>query len=61
MQPLPHADRTVQRRNATRKSGLLSDSPYKNVLEGKKKIVPDEEKEQGKAPNNIFRCKRELI
>jgi hypothetical protein len=31
------------------------------VLEGKRKRVPDEENERGKAPKNIFRCKREFF
>jgi len=61
MQPLPRADRTVQRRNPTRKSELLSGSPYKNVLQGKRKRVPDEENELGKTLKNIFRCKREFF
>jgi hypothetical protein len=61
MQPLPQADRTVQRRNATRKSELFSGSPHKNVLEEKRKGVPDEENERGKGPKNIFRCKREFF
>jgi hypothetical protein len=60
MHPLQQADRTVRRRNPTIKSEVLSGSPCKNVLEGKRERVPDEY-ERGKAPKNIFRCKRELF
>jgi hypothetical protein len=41
MQPLPQDDRTVQRRNTTRKSEPFSGSPYKNVVEGKRKSTEE--------------------